>query len=295
MSARRCGRRRGLTLLEVIISIALIALLLGSLLTFFWQTLEARERVQESSVRTQIVRQLFDKMAGELRGCLGVETVHFTVAHFAGDRRSLTFITSPLPSKDSFQFYRETDEQPVARHDLREVRYELWIDQDETTDDGEPLVGGILRTERRVYEPFETKDDVPEGEDLLYIRRDLWSPELGYLEFRYFDGVEWSTTWEVSQGNPLPQMVQITVGFDSILNDDLEDQDLERYPISNDQFPLGPDEFNPNRYSKMVRLRSADPMFTSRLYKLGDEVQETYDFGGPVEGEVDGEGLEGEK
>jgi hypothetical protein len=182
---------------------------------------------------------------------------------------------------------------PAPRHDLREITYQLWIDPEETTEDNEPIVGGILRTERRALDPYLTEEDVPEGEDLLYIRHDLWSYELGYLEFRYFDGVEWTTTWNVPEGNPLPQLVRITIGFDSITNDDLNDVDLEGYSLRD--YPFGPPDQldqppNPNRYSRIVRLRGADQMFSSRVQRMTAEMgEEVYTFGGEVTEEDQGD------
>ncbi len=120
----------------------------------------------------------------------------------------------------------------------------------------------------------------------LYQRHDLWSHELGYLEFRYFDGVEWSTSWQLDEGNPLPQMIQVTVGFDSISKIEWEDQDLETYPL--DRYPFGPDVPQENRYTTIVRLPAADQMLTSRMQNLGNKLKpdEVYQLltGAPLPG-----------
>ena len=272
-----------LTLLEVIISIALIALLLGALLSFFWQTLEIRQRAEHEADRTQIAQQMLDRIAGELQASVAFDKVGFPdMQQFSGDRRSITFITTPLPPQDLYAFFPQPENAPAPRTDLRQVSYSLWIDPEETTEEGDPLVGGILRTQRRAIKPYLTQADVSEDEDLLYERRDLWSPELGYLEFRYFDGVEWSTRWQVTQGNALPLQVQITVGFDSLTKDELEDKDLEQYPL--DQYPLGPDVPQPNRYTRIVRIPAADQMFSARLYRLSSDTEEVYQFLQPADG-----------
>ncbi len=290
----RCRTWRGLTLFEVVIAIALIALLLGTLLTFFWQTLAIRDQAAKNADRTQIAQQVLLRMAAELQAATGQDQVDFPVQRFVGERRKLTFLTAPLPPAHAYAFYRESElaDQPAPRHDLREVTYELWIDPEQTTDDGEPLVGGIIRTERRAIKPFITEEQAAEDRDLLYLRHDLWSPELGYLEFRYFDGAEWTTQWQVSEGNPLPHLVQITVGYDSITRDQLEDQDLQTFPL--DRYPLGPPASNPNRYSLVVRLPAADQMFTSRAHRLGQEVEQIFITGGVPGGTESGQQLGGE-
>ena len=280
------NRARALTLFEVVIAIALIAMLLSALLTFFWQTLAARDDAARRIDRTQLVQQMFSRIGAELRAAVGFEEVGFPVQRFVGARRKITFLTAPLPAMESYAFYRASQEQAAPQFDLREVTYELWIDPDETTEDGEPLVGGILRTERRALSPSIEEEQLPEEErNILYQRHDLWSHELGYLEFRYFDGVEWATSWQIEEGNPLPLMIKITVGFDSISKVEYEDQDLESYPL--DQFPLAPDVPQENRYSTIVRLPAADQMLTSRMQNLGSKMQgeEVYQFltGAPSE------------
>lgn len=286
---RRVPRRRGLTLFEVVIAIALIGLLLGTLLTFFWQTLAVREQAGRIADRTQIVQQMLERLGAELRNAVGLEGIEFPVTQFTGDRRRITFLTAPLPPAHSYGFYNESEAAalPAPRHDLREITYELWIDPEKTTPEGDPIVGGILRTERRAINPFVREEQAAEDQDLLYLRHDLWSHELGYLEFRYFDGVEWLTKWEVTEGNPLPHLVRVTVGFDSLTKAELEDQDLETYPL--DRYPLGPDVPNINRFSVIVALPAADQMFTARAHRLGSQVQEIYKFGGPAQ-ETEGAG-----
>ncbi len=292
MSRRRL---RAMTLFEVVISIALIGMLLGSLTTFFHRTLTAREEVTREMDRTQLAQQMLLRMADELRGCIAREDLGYELTQFEGDRRSITFVTCPLPPTESYAFFRQSEYAPPPRYDLREVTYELWIDPDDETDEGDPLVAGILRTEQRALLPYETEEDVPEGADLGWLRRDLWAPELGYLEFRYYDGVEWSTSWSVEQGNPLPHLVQITVGFDSLLREELDDQDLDQYPIEDEDYELGPDVPDPDRYSLIVRIPAADEMFTARLYRLSSDVDEVYEFmGTSTESESDEGESEGE-
>lgn len=289
--ARR-GRSRALTLLEVVIAISLIGFLLASLLTFFWQTLEIRKVAGAASARTRLVSQVLDKMAGELKTAVAPEALGVEgLTVFAGDRRSVTFLSSPLPERDTYRIVRAGEPVEMMRSDLREVGYRLWIDPDKKTDDGEPIVGGIVRSERPAMTPAVQVEQLPEDEAAKYVRYDLWSYEIGYLEFRYFDGAEWSTTWKVSQGNPLPHLVQITVGFDSITQDQLDDVDLNEFPI--DQYPLGPDKPVANRYSTIVRLAGADETFAARLYKLSDRVEEVYETVAP--GGTSGGGTAGEK
>lgn len=266
--------RSALTLLEVLISIALVAMLLGGAMTFFWQTVEVRRQVGERIDRTQLARQVLARMAEELRSCVGFEQVGFPMEQrLVGDRRSINFLTSALPGRHQYMFYRESDELPPAQHDLTLVTYWLWVDAENLDANGQPIVGGILRTERKTLNQF-----VVDEEDPLEQRTDLWSPELGYLEFRYFDGVEWDTKWDITEGNSLPQLVQITVGFSNITLEEFEDRDLSEYPIS--EYPLGDERQRSDRYSLIVRLPAADRFFGSRVQRIGKQFSEQLGVGG---------------
>lgn len=273
---RNVHARKALTLLEVIISITLIILLLAFVLGFFWQMLEIRNVAAARAERTNLARQVLTRIETELRGCIGTEQVRFPVEQrFAGDRRTLTFLTTSLPAEHQYEFFDDLATPPPAQHDLTLVSYRLWISEDERDEFGEPVVGGIIRTEKKTLNQF-----LVDEEDPLQVRNDLWSAELGYLEFRYYDGVEWTTTWDATQGNSLPQAVQVTVGYGSVTQDEIDDRDLDEFPILD--YPFGDDLSHNDRYSLVVRLPAADKFFSSRLERVSNQMTEQFGVdGGP--------------
>jgi prepilin-type N-terminal cleavage/methylation domain-containing protein len=276
MPARSPRPPKGLTLLEVLISLALMSILVGALLTFYFQSIEIRRAATRIADRTEIARQVLDRMASELRGCFGVNQFGFPVEQrIVGARRSIQFLTAVLPAKDQYQFFGEFDQLPPGQHDLRQVGYRLWCDPENQTEAGEPIVNGIVRTEKKTLNQFLVDEQDPEQ-----LRSDIWSPELVYLEFRYFDGVEWATKWEVAEGNPLPHLIQITVGFEPITQAELDDQDLSTYPIEDPEYCLGDGRPHPERYSTIVRIPAADRFFSSRLQRVGREFSEQLGIGG---------------
>lgn len=257
-----------MTLLELIVSIALIAMLMAALFSFYWQTMQIRDKASARAEQTQIARQVLDRIAGELRGTLGTEALGFPVAaRLQGDRRSIHFLTSSLPAQEQYHIYRESETPPAAQHDLRDVSYSLWIDADKRTETDDPTVGGIIRTEKKTLNQFLVDEDKPEE-----LRSDLWSYELGYLEFRYYDGVQWDTKWDLNEGNSLPQLVMVTVGFKSLTQAELDDADLEEFPI--EEYPYGDNRWRSERFSVIVRLPGADRMFGSRFQRVGKQMSE---------------------
>ncbi len=269
--------RRAMTLLEVVIAIVLIAILLTALLGFVWQSAAIREQAAARSDRTQIARQVLDTLAAELRGCLGSDEVGFPVEdRLVGDRRSITFLTTGLPAENQYIDYKADQELPPAQHDLRLVSYRLWLDTENKTPEGDPLCGGLLRVEKKTLNQFLVEQDDP-----FDVRTDLWSAEIGYIEFRYFDGVEWDTTWDITQGNSLPQLVQITVGFTSIKQPELDNTDLKEFPLHD--FPLGDDKVHVDRYSTIVKIPAADRFYGSRVQKAGKKMAEQFGVEGGLE------------
>ena len=265
--------RRALTLLEVIIAISLIIGLLSAAMAFFWQTMKAREQVAAAADKAALARQVLSKLTAELEACVGSDQVGFPVEQrLVGTRRGITFLTTALPDKNRYHFADPLQTPPPAAHDLTLLSYSLWVDPENKTDDGEPIVGGIIRTEKKTLNQFTINEDDP-----LQIRNDLWSPELAYLEFRFYDGVEWDTKWEVTQGNGLPQLVQITVGFKPITEDEYEDTDLQTYSLS--EFPLGDDLPHEDRYTTIVRIPAADRFFGSRVTKVGQQFSQQLGVG----------------
>lgn len=288
--------RRGLTLLEVIISIALMLLIMGAAATFFWQVGQTRKAATERAERTAIAQRFLNYIERELRGCIGFEKVGFPIEQpiiqdeqllenqeqavttgpppeqvplLQGDRRSITFLTTALPAEHQYAFFRESENQPPAQADLVQVDYRLWISPEETDENGQPVVGGITRTEKKTLNQF-----LVDLEDPVAVRTDLWSHELGYLEFRYYDGVEWTTSWNITRGNSLPHAIMITVGFRGITGDELDDQDLEQYPIAD--YPFGDDQNHPDRYSVVVRVPAADEFFGARYQRVGETMAEQF-------------------
>jgi hypothetical protein len=217
---------------------------------------------------------VLERLAGELRGCIGSDQIGFPVEQrLIGTRRSITFLTTALPADYQYKFYRESEDLPPAQHDLRLLSYELWVDEETKDEDGNPLIGGIKRVEKKTLNQHLVNE-----EDPLQLRTDLWSHEMGYLEFRYFDGVEWDTKWEVTDGNSLPQLVQITVGYDNATEEELNDDDLQIYPLAD--YPLGNPSEHRDRYSTIVKIPAADKFFSSRVQRLGSQLTDQLGVGG---------------
>jgi hypothetical protein len=104
----------------------------------------------------------------------------------------------------------------------------------------------------------ELSDEEQEG-----AKRELYAPELKFIEFFYHDGNRWWDSWQIAEGNALPQMVMITVGYTPELP---EDEDIEIIKdILKDEDDIEP--LPEDRYMVVVRVPQADTFFGSRVQR----------------------------
>ena len=131
----------------------------------------------------------------------------------------------------------------------------LWDDEQED-DEGVKLCHGLWRTEQKTFDPNPTfvideEDLAGEQETRLIGPRSegaLIAPEIKFLEFKYFDGATWWDNWQLMQGNSLPMMVRVTLGFTPLPPEKEEELELvednflrdeeEREPLEDDKFTM---------------------------------------------------------
>ncbi|UCF34260.1 MAG: hypothetical protein JSV78_02950 [Phycisphaerales bacterium] len=203
--------------------------------------------------------------------------------------------------------YREFDlvkiEYKIARHPeikhddgyempLGLARVEMTVPRKDSAETGEAFEeGGIGDTEEYGFEEEPVEDEsegvVPTGEepvdeelidefdqqDQLQLEdeihfQELYAPEVRYLRFCYYDGNKWWDTWEVNGENPLPQLIQVTVGFEprTPFNQGfgLEEEEEEFCTCMNED-PLECEPLPEDQFTMVVRLEQADMFFTSRV------------------------------
>jgi hypothetical protein len=86
--------------------------------------------------------------------------------------------------------------------------------------------------------------------EALDLSGELLAPEVTYLEFRYFDGLQWLFEWDSELQGCLPMAVEIAIAIRSAENSDLRSADATTFAA----VPV-PDLF----YRLVVRLPAAEP------------------------------------
>ena len=258
-------RRRAFTLLEMVISIGLLIMLLSMTFWFYNSVIEQRTKGVEVSREAQLARVVLDQIATEVRQASAFATSFGPGIY--GTEDGIEINTLQIPDKKLTEERTVRDKALVGQFDLRQVRYYIAWDYENTDTNGEPRSLGLARREIRTYLrdiAFDDEEEAAEAADdaELATKEELYAPEIKYLEVLYFDGATWWETWELNQQNALPQIVRITIGFKP------QQPDAEEMQMVEEDFLRDEEELEPladDRYTVLVRPPQADVFFGSRL------------------------------
>lgn len=102
---------------------------------------------------------------------------------------------------------------------------------------------------------------------------ELYAPEIKYLRFCYFDGSKWWDSWHVQGETPLPQMVQVTLGFEgqAPFGKEFDNKENEEFCTCLNKDPVDCKRLRSDQVSRVVRLTQADPLFRSRITREGQD------------------------
>ncbi|MCO6437258.1 MAG: type II secretion system protein [Phycisphaerae bacterium] len=307
---------RGVTLLEVVLAMAVLVLLSSTMYWFYASTLESREKGQAESQRLRLVRAILDRMATEIRQA-SITTADGR-AGIRGTAERIWLSTIRVPDREFARkrFLRE-GYQPDA-YDLTKVEYKIIRHPQAQTPEGYYVPLGLARVEIPVPRPdsldlgagLERNRQVfggDEGESAQQsqleeqqlegnLRRsntepstlkemnfqELYSQEILFLRFCYYDGKRWWDTWEVDGENPLPQLVQVTIGYTPTVpfEEEFSDRAITEFCTCMNHDPVDCLPQPPDRFTVNVRVPQADPLFRSRVGRETQDFMEQLSGGG---------------
>lgn len=177
-------RRRGFTLLETLVALAITALVLAALGGAVVRAASARARASRAAERTAAGRTVLLRLAAELEAARATEGQFMVDTTAEAPWSAVRFVTAARVSGTS-----------GAASDLHEVAYRV------EPEPARPDLGALVR--RAAVRPEPAEAPVPPGVPLLG----------GLREFRVrsFDGGEWRTAWSPGR---LPRAVEITLAMD---------------------------------------------------------------------------------
>lgn len=193
----------GFTLIELVISAALMSMILGAAYACFRSSVSSQKLVDTRAEIFQNARVALALMSADLRSARALSKdfelvgMHREIGEVTAD--NIDFATSYTPRRPHEADFCETSY--FLERDRESGRLALWRRRDATPDD-EPLAGG-------------TREEIATG-------------VIG-LSFEYYDGFEWFDEWGDAEGSRkkqtsvleqpnlfgMPEAVRITLWFDS--------------------------------------------------------------------------------
>lgn len=118
-----------------------------------------------------------------------------------------------------------------------------------TTANGKPITGlARMQGDRLTMAQADQNGDLSS----LASRVQLLAPEVASIEFEYYDGVSWSTSWDTATSNLVPNAVRVTIQF----------QPPEQVRGGWFARPINPSS---NRYQQVIAIPHAEPYVDSSL------------------------------
>ena len=150
--------KRGFTLVEILIALAILAMIVASTFTIFRSSSRSWQKGEERSERYHTARVAMGKMATEISQAVMNED---GLSKFIGSPSEISFISFVSTAQGVFE--------------MAEIEY--WLDEDQKL---------LMRNEE--IDPdydFSTQD-----------YSDILADNISEMEFSYYDGLLWSDTWD---------------------------------------------------------------------------------------------------
>jgi type II secretion system protein J len=168
-------RDKGFTLVEILIALAILAMIVASTFTIFRSASKSWQKGETRSERYQNARSAISKMSTEISQAVVNSS---PLCKFTGDKNTVSFVSFVSTGSGVFE--------------LSEIKF--WLDTDKKL--------------------LMSNDDVdPDYDFTTYDHSDVLSGGISELEFSYSDGSAWTDTWNSDQvlGIGLPKAVKVKI------------------------------------------------------------------------------------
>lgn len=163
--------RSGFTLVEILISLAILTMIVASTFTIFRTSSKSWQKGEARSERYHNARSAMGKMSMELSQAVMRED---GLCKFIGEKDEVAFISFVSSSSGVFE----------------SAEIEYWLDEDRKL---------LLRNE----------DTEPDYDFSTQDKSDILADNISILEFSYYDGLYWNDSWDSDLA--LPKAVKIKI------------------------------------------------------------------------------------
>ena len=152
-----CALKAGFTLVEILIALAILAMIVASTFTIFLSSSRSWQKGETRSERYHNARVAIGKMSMEISQAVISDS---SLGKFIGEKTHISFISFVSTTAGVFE--------------LAEIEY--WVDNDQKF---------LMRNE----------DTDPDYDFSTQDYSDIMAEGVSLLEFSYYDGLTWSNTW----------------------------------------------------------------------------------------------------
>lgn len=219
LASARCdtppGRRRGLTLIEVLVAVAMLMALTTVMFSFYFNLLESRVRVIEFTSKQRAAGMMIERLESDLVTTLAGNSRHGPGVE--GDEHDLRMLGRGVAA------YRAENgpDDPGVLGDLQFVQYRydpvgrtltarrraLGVDDDSAEDDRDQSMDDDAElSETTADTNNETQDAATQFETI--------GSDLGRVRFRYHDGNGWRASFNSLEAGQLPVAIEVSVWFE---------------------------------------------------------------------------------
>ncbi|MBT8485703.1 MAG: GspJ family type II secretion system protein [Phycisphaerae bacterium] len=181
--------RRGFSLLEVLVAIALIGALLGAMFAFSWDMLSVRDRLLLETNRARGAALLLDAVEGDLLTCVVGDAARGSGVQ--GDATTLSILSRAVPARLAIAHASE-----LVFADLERSRYRF------------RMGSGLIEAQRT---------PVVMGSGAGY---EAMGGPVARVRFRYHDGSGWRDRYDSLAEDRLPLAVEIAIWYADTEPDD---------------------------------------------------------------------------
>ena len=302
--------RRAVTLLEIMLAMGLLVVVSSMTYWFYASSLESGREGTAAAQKIRLVRVVLDRMAREIRQAATITVDHQVGIRGEPERIWLSTVRVPSREQSEDRTLREgppPGEYDLKKVEYKIVRHPEILHQEEGYEyplglarvekliprpdaaaarealeegesdesgrgaeagDGEEEGGTEIPPDELLASDEEEVGDADLAVDIEW--DELYAPEIRFLRFCYYDGHKWWDSWQVGGENPLPQLIQVTVGFEPRPPFGEErglDEINEEFCTCRNEDPVECEPLARDQYSTVVRLPQSDPLFRSRIVR----------------------------
>ncbi len=142
-----------------------------------------------------------------------------TVPGLYGNQSELQVDVSRLPRVDQYERALTSTDPATAQDipsDVKTIAYYLNIEDTAMPGAEDAITGGRGLIRRQIDRAVASWGSESGELDPSAFPGQALASEVNYLEFRYFDGIDWVTEWDSAEIGSLPLAIEITVGIDPL-------------------------------------------------------------------------------